>query len=1131
MKKIKTIFSKKKLPIILGALLALIVAGILFSFADKKDEPQLQGIEIQKILGQTYSQPMMLGIGGRTITIQPLEAKNPSFEQKGGQYTYKDAYEKTDVIQTLQPYAIKEELVLKETGHPLEFQYKIGNADNYKIEKDGKGNINFYDKEKYVEGQELNADFTIPAPFIKDNNGNKSTSAVTTLIDGDLLMIIIDAEWLKTAVYPVILDPTIEINIINVHSHPRQGDNWIVEFTTKGKADLKIIPNDQATINDDEFLMLTCDGVGRDAQILAGDVIYYLDWECDGIGKVVHYTKTAGKHTLRFEFGGETAFAYNNPGTRAKTVQFWLGQYSTTGTSTDGQDGATSQSFTPYVNIELAEKTVSVKSAFVVFEAQLAGVNDAGDINGFELGFDACAGGSTPDIWTGSGAVNHDQSASKTVEGETTPNNNTFYLRVLFNVTSETQLGGYVGGDATGSYLTVGLGYWIDSAVAAPDADLINSAKAKIYITYTYDDTGNSSTNTVIYPLESLTNLDKGTKTAAQTTDCTRNSNCPLFSYYMAIPEFSASVSKWFEVSNFNDANLENDVRAAIDIQDTDTSSSVFVLEAAQTADQSNQIDAWWDGVPGFTENTSQSMEYYASHSVGSSYLIGGEVVETYIASASAAKKTKTISFPIGVVTNGSTATGAEASTTVFFPETGVEIQSAWFRILVTADDANTATTINVATKVGDNAFTSSTSYAYNSGSDVYRESFKIFHVIASGAYAGGSDYDELDNASAVTGKTIILGVDSSTATSRAISAELMITYTYTGEAAGYMTSLSIFGGQTTGAATSVLWENAATSNAVLPEITGTKTLRGAIIKASWLLSDSDSTCPAASGFVDTLMGTSAPTCNAVPSSGIISNIDGVPAFIEVYESALAQMVTTDNQAYTICYRISRHTETNNMGAKMNGILVYTYQWDAPVIMALAHYRWRNDDGNESAANWKEGQDQPTTMKKSQNIRLRFSIKNTGGDGSGYQFGLQIAPRNGSSCDAVASTSYTPVPPAGSCGVDVACMTDSTYFTSGAAATAQLTSEGIWIAGEMVDNATSISDAIDIGPGYYTEVEYNFQFTTNATEGAAYCLRLTNNGALLDTYTKIAETDARANVNSIFRLKGNTRIKGSTRLK
>ncbi|OGZ28306.1 MAG: hypothetical protein A2427_03865 [Candidatus Nealsonbacteria bacterium RIFOXYC1_FULL_40_7] len=111
--------------------------------------------------------------------------------------------------------------------------------------------------------------------------------------------------------------------IVNLHSHPLQGENWIISFETEGTADLKIIPNDQDTIDDDEFQTLRClsaealakeETVGeeRTPQILDNDVIYYPSWHCDGVGQVIHYTKKAGKHIFRFEFGGQAMYAYNS---------------------------------------------------------------------------------------------------------------------------------------------------------------------------------------------------------------------------------------------------------------------------------------------------------------------------------------------------------------------------------------------------------------------------------------------------------------------------------------------------------------------------------------------------------------------------------------------------------------------------------------------------------------------------------------------------------------------------------------------------------------------------------------------------------------------------------------------------
>lgn len=103
-----------------------------------------------------------------------------------------------------------------------------------------------------------------------------------------------------------------DLVILNLHSSPQTGDNWEVRFTTRGTGDLKIIPADQSTIDDDEFTGLYCENKKLNPQILENDVIYYPNWNCSGEGKVVHYTKKAGKHTLRFEFNGQVAFAYNS---------------------------------------------------------------------------------------------------------------------------------------------------------------------------------------------------------------------------------------------------------------------------------------------------------------------------------------------------------------------------------------------------------------------------------------------------------------------------------------------------------------------------------------------------------------------------------------------------------------------------------------------------------------------------------------------------------------------------------------------------------------------------------------------------------------------------------------------------
>jgi hypothetical protein len=723
------------------------------------------------------------------------------------------------------------------------------------------------------------------------------------------------------ASYPVILDPTIEINVLNVYSHPSQGEDWTVEFTTKGKADLRIIPQDQATIDDDEFISLSCDGEIREPQILSGDVIYYQNWECSGIGKVVHKTLKAGHHTLKFEFSGVDGyaedFAYNNPGTRARTVTFFAGQYSGTGAA--GQNGAASQSFSSF-DIELAESGVSIKNAFIILEAQLNGLGDYGNTSGHELSFDTdtCPSPCTADDW-GADDVVDDQS---NIVLQYTDVTGSHYVRLLFDVSSEPELAAYTGAGGNGNYLTAQLGYWFDAATT--DANYINSVKAKLVITYTYDDTSNSVTNTVVYPLESNTGTDQGSIRGAATVDnadCVVNSTCPLFNYNMDISGLSQKLSQWFEVGGSGDNAGARDERHYVNIQGDNASSSLFVLEAAQGSVQGNWAEGWYSGVSGFAENTAQQLEHY--HYTGTNtddlFLIGGEVIETYTASASAST-TRTVSFPIGIVSNGSTTGVQSTSTAVYFAETGVTIKRAWFRIIAAGNDTSGSYTLTVSSKVGDNAQSGNLAYYFDAGGTIVTEAFKINHVIASGSYAVGSDYDELDNATATSGKTVTLYTTASNASVRGVSAELMITYTYTDESYGYLSSHQLYAGQSATAGNDTS-ETLTTAASVLPESTENKTIRAAALRASYSVSCSTSTDAMSSAVVNVDADLS--SC----ANAFDGDSDAANAFFEFYKNVASEMNIYNGRTYSACYT-NDGASTANDGAKMNGILIYTYQLD-----------------------------------------------------------------------------------------------------------------------------------------------------------------------------------------------------------
>jgi len=152
--------------------------------------------EAKKVIPQFYNQSLEVSLGSRKLTVTPLAGNPVKVVQKDVRYIYEEAYKNTDVVQTNYPYRIKEELIFSAPGHPLEFRYKLGNVDKFIVEKDDKGNIIFYDKQQYARDKELSRVFTILTPFIEDKN-RRSFEDVKGVVDGDLLTITINPEWMK----------------------------------------------------------------------------------------------------------------------------------------------------------------------------------------------------------------------------------------------------------------------------------------------------------------------------------------------------------------------------------------------------------------------------------------------------------------------------------------------------------------------------------------------------------------------------------------------------------------------------------------------------------------------------------------------------------------------------------------------------------------------------------------------------------------------------------------------------------------------------------------------------------------------------------------------------------------------
>ncbi len=159
-----------------------------------------------------------------------------------------------------------------------------------------------------------------------------------------------------------------------------------------------------------------------------------------------------------------------------------------------------------------------------------------------------------------------------------------------------------------------------------------------------------------------------------------------------------------------------------------------------------------------------------------------------------------------------------------------------------------------------------------------------------------------------------------------------------------------------------------------------------------------------------------------------------------------------------------------------------------------------------NGASWLSALNAPATgVSEGEKARLRFLIENTGLDITAQNFELEFAPKGGApSCESVSPASYVEVPNAALCGVSDICMTTSPNITNLEATTDLLGGTGTFTPGQVVEDPSNNTGALDVASGEYTELEYVVTPTANVTD-SAFCFRVTNEGAALDSYARVAE--------------------------
>ena len=157
-------------------------------------------------------------------------------------------------------------------------------------------------------------------------------------------------------------------------------------------------------------------------------------------------------------------------------------------------------------------------------------------------------------------------------------------------------------------------------------------------------------------------------------------------------------------------------------------------------------------------------------------------------------------------------------------------------------------------------------------------------------------------------------------------------------------------------------------------------------------------------------------------------------------------------------------------------------------------------------ASWKAVLDTGASYIIGNIARIRFAVENTGLQITGQTYNLEFAAQGAApSCEAVSNASYVHVPSKASCGSSALCMATSTNIAdNGATSDLLFGPNGTFTNGKQVADPSYTTGALTLNQNAYTELEYAVKPSINAT-APVYCLRVSNAGAALDTYLKVAK--------------------------
>ncbi len=174
-----------------------------------------------------------------------------------------------------------------------------------------------------------------------------------------------------------------------------------------------------------------------------------------------------------------------------------------------------------------------------------------------------------------------------------------------------------------------------------------------------------------------------------------------------------------------------------------------------------------------------------------------------------------------------------------------------------------------------------------------------------------------------------------------------------------------------------------------------------------------------------------------------------------------------------------------------------------PAEIKQTHYRFRNDDGNEINASWKENEDTPTTISASEQLRLRFLVNNIGNLSSGdINYQIEYTQKT-SSCSTIADANWEALPNDNTKHWRIESSSFLTEEETTTNISPGITDAGTFVAG-VVKNTNNQTSAINLEENNFTEIEYSINSTSNVLNDS-YCFRLTNAGSPDFTYDEYPE--------------------------